>query len=92
MCQPSTRPPWGFDHPNLSRNDSCVANPLRWLACCTEQEEQKEKTRGLEARVRVHERRLSAEVGRWKEEADRADEMSGKIGAAESERDAAVTR
>ncbi|CAN0302491.1 unnamed protein product [Ectocarpus sp. 12 AP-2014] len=59
----------------------------RWF-----QEEQKEKTRGLEARVRVHERRLSAEVGRWKEEADRADEMSGKIGAAESERDAAVTR
>lgn len=54
--------------------------------------EQKEKCRGLEARLRVHERRLSAEVGRWKEEADRADEMSGRIGAAESERDAAVKR
>ncbi|CAN0341971.1 unnamed protein product, partial [Ectocarpus sp. 12 AP-2014] len=78
------------------RADPCAYHPAghgagimadRWF-----QEEQKEKTRGLEARVRVHERRLSAEVGRWKEEADRADEMSGKIGAAESERDAAVTR
>ncbi|CAM9339472.1 unnamed protein product [Ectocarpus fasciculatus] len=78
------------------RADPCAYRPAghgagiladRWF-----QEEQKEKTRGLEARVHVHERRLSAEVGRWKEEADRADEMSGKIGAAESERDAAVRR
>ncbi|CAN0536760.1 unnamed protein product, partial [Ectocarpus sp. 12 AP-2014] len=68
------------------RADPCAYHPAghgagiladRWF-----QEEEKEKTRGLEARVRVHERRLSAEVGRWKEEADRADEMSGKIGAA----------
>lgn len=58
----------------------------------TKQAEQKEKCRDLEARLRVHERRLSAEVGRWKEEADRADEMSGRIGSAESERDAAVKR
>lgn len=56
------------------------------------QAEQKEKCRSLEARLRVHERQLSTEMGRWKEEADRADEMSGRIGAAESERDAAVKR
>lgn len=42
--------------------------------------------------MHVHERRLSAEVGRWKDEADRADEMSGRIEAAESMRDAAVKR
>ena len=40
----------------------------------------------------MHERRLSAEFVRWKEEADRADEMSEKIEAAESERDDAVRR
>lgn len=57
-----------------------------------DQAEQKEKCRELEARLRVHERRLAAEVGRWKEEADRADEMSGRIGAAESGRDAAIKR
>lgn len=57
-----------------------------------QQAQQKEKGRELEARLRVHERRLAAELGRWKEEADRADEMSGKIGAAESRRDAAVKR
>lgn len=56
------------------------------------QAEQKERCRGLEARLHVHERRLSAELGRWKKEANRADEMSGKIGAAESERDAVVAR
>lgn len=56
------------------------------------QEEQKDRCRTLEARLHVHERRLAAEIGRWKEEADRADEMAGKIGAAESKRDDAVTR
>ncbi|CAN0141662.1 unnamed protein product [Pylaiella littoralis] len=76
------------------RADPCAYRPAghgagvladRWF-----QAEQKEKCRDLEARLRVHERRLSAEVGRWKDEADRADEMSGRIGAAESRRDAAV--
>lgn len=54
--------------------------------------EQKERCRALEARLHVHERRLSAELRRWKEEADRADKMSGRIKAAERERDRAVIR
>ncbi|CAM9665429.1 unnamed protein product, partial [Scytosiphon promiscuus] len=78
------------------RADPCAYRPAghgagilaeRWF-----QAEQKEKSRELEARLRVHERRLAAELGRWKEEADRADEMSGRIGAAESGRDAALKR
>lgn len=35
---------------------------------------------------------MSAELGRWRAEADRADELAGRIGAAEDERDAAIKR
>lgn len=56
------------------------------------QAEQKELSRGLQARIHVHERRMSAELGRWQAEADRADALAGRIGAAENERDAAIKR
>lgn len=56
------------------------------------QAEQKERCRGLEARLHVNERRLSAELGRWRAEADRSDVLAGRIGAAEAEREAAVKR
>ena len=46
----------------------------------------------LDARLHVYERRLSAEIGRWKEEADKADIMSASIGAAERDRDHALKR
>ncbi|CAM9215529.1 unnamed protein product, partial [Laminaria digitata] len=76
------------------REDPCAYSPAghgggvladRWF-----QADQNERCRSLEVRLRVHERRLSAEFVRWKEEADRADEMSEKIEAAESGRDDAV--
>jgi len=80
-CYPSPRPP--FPLPPVPGGGA-----LR----CHGKAEMGERCRSLEARLRVHERRLSAEVGRWKEEADRADEMSGRIEAAEGDRAAAVKR
>lgn len=69
-----------------------MANHNPFHECRNPQEEQKERCRGLEARLHVHERRHSAELGRWRAEADRADELAGKIGSAENERDAAIKR
>ncbi|CAM9797702.1 unnamed protein product [Ascophyllum nodosum] len=78
------------------RADPCAYRPAghgagiladRWF-----QEEQKERCRVLDARLHVYERRLSAEIGRWKEEADKADIMSASIGAAERDRDHALKR
>lgn len=40
----------------------------------------------------MQEARLSAELGRWRVEADRADSLTGRIATAEAERDVADKR
>lgn len=70
----------------------CDGRPCLFRERPNPQAELTEKCRGLEARLHVHERRHSAELGRWRAEADRADELAGKIGTAENERDVAVKK
>lgn len=78
---------------HLGTHDGCNKHISTYSFCkFNAQADQNERCRSLEVRLRVQERRLSAEFVRWKEEADRADEMSEKIQAAESGRDGAVKR